>query len=200
VRNQFSIVVAVLAVLATDATASAQSFEAGAHVVWSQWSEFKGTDWGIGGRLTWKPMSSIGVDAGLTWYPSDFPPDRISFSGSRVEGLLGVTIGPRVNRIRPFAKAAAGFLKVAQPPEAFACVAIFPPPLACQMASGPTMQALEIGGGVELSTTTSSFVRVDVADRMLKYPGPTFDENFERRDDGFWGHGLRFTLGAGVRF
>ncbi len=85
---------AVLLFLASTSLARAQSFEVGGHFAASQWSEFDGTDLGFGGRLTWKPSSMIGVDADLTWYPSDYP-DRIAFSRSRFEGLFGVTVGPR---------------------------------------------------------------------------------------------------------
>jgi hypothetical protein len=179
--------------------ASAQSYEGGLHLAASQWSEFDGTDLGIGGRLTWKPASLIGVDADLTWYPSEFP-DRVAFSGSRVEGLFGVTVGPQMNRIRPFAKAAAGFLRSSEAPEPFPCIAIFPPPLNCLMAAGHTMPAFEIGGGVQLTTTETTFLRVDIADRIVEYPGPTFGQNFEVRDDGFFGHALRVTIGGGIRF
>ncbi|MEX2271618.1 MAG: hypothetical protein WD690_09115, partial [Vicinamibacterales bacterium] len=142
----------------------------------------------------------IGVDADLTWYPSDFPSDRFAFSGSRFEGLFGVTVRPHINRIRPFAKAAAGFLRSSEAPEPFACIAIFPPPLSCLMAAGHTMPAFEIGGGVELSTTRTTFLRVDVADRIVEYPGPSFGANFEVRDAAFFGHAVRFTIGGGVRF
>lgn len=178
---------------------AAQSFEGGVHLAASQWSEFDGTDLGVGGRITWKPMSLIGVDADLTWYPSDFP-EGIAFSGSRVEGLFGVTVGPRINRLRPFVKAAAGFLRSSGAPEPFACVAIFPPPLGCLMAAGHTMPAYEVGGGLEISATSSSFLRVDVADRILEYPGPSFGPNFELRDDAFYGHAVRLTFVGGVRF
>jgi hypothetical protein len=195
----FRTVLLTVVLSAIAASAHAQSFEGGVHVSLAQWSEFDENDYGIGGRLTWKPVSIIGVDADVTWYPSEFP-DGVGFSGSRVEGLFGATIGPRLNRIRPFAKAAVGFLKVAEPPEAIVCLAIFPPPMFCRMASGQTLQAFEIGGGLEVSTTASTFVRVDIADRVLHYPGPTLDRNFEPRDEGPWGHALRFTIGAGLRF
>ena len=141
----------------------------------------------------------IGVDAELTWYPSDFP-DRIAFTRSRLEGLFGVTAGPRLNRVRPFAKTSAGFLNVGATPGAFACIAIFPPPLNCALAGGDTLPAFEIGGGLELDATARTFIRADVTDRILRYPGPTFDGNFEIRDGGFLGHALRFTIGAGLRF
>ncbi len=180
--------------------ALAQSFEAGVHVASSQWSEFEGNDAGVGGRLTFKPSTRIGLDADVTWYPSDFPGDIVAFSGNRVEGLFGVTFGPRFDRIRPFVKGAAGFLKSSEAPEPFACIAIFPPPLNCLMASGHTMPAFEIGGGVEISVTGRSFLRVDVADRMIQYPAPTFDRDFNVVDEEFYGHALRFTVGAGFRF
>lgn len=51
-------------------------------------------------------------------------------------------------------------------------IAIFPPPLACQMAGGDTLFVLDIGGGVEFQTTDRTFVRVDLGDRAVKYPGP----------------------------
>jgi hypothetical protein len=192
----------VLILLALDvATVRAQSFEAGLHYSMAQWSEFDGNDYGIGGRVTWRPSSMLGLDADITWYPSDFPPDTVvPFSGRRLEGLFGATAGPTIGRIRPFAKAAAGFLAGAETPIAFACVAIFPPPLACVLAGGHTLPAYEIGGGIEMNITGRTFLRVDIADRILKYPGPTFDTNFERRDEGFFGHALRFTIGGGVRF
>ena len=188
----------ILSMVVVDARA--QSFAASAHVASSQWSEFDGADLGVGGRLSWMPSPLIGVDADLTFYPSDFEPDGVPFSRRRVEGLFGATIGPRINRVRPFVKAGAGFLKVGPTAGAFACIAIFPPPLACVLAGGATLPAYEFGGGVEITATDRAFFRADLADRVLKYPGPTFDANFERRDDGFVGHALRLTFGAGLRF
>jgi hypothetical protein len=180
--------------------AHAQSFEAGVHVALSQWSDFEGNDVGFGGRLTWKPSPLIGVDADLTWYPSDFPGDTVAFSSNRFEGLFGITVGPRINSFRPFVKGGAGFLDSSAAPEPFACILIYPPPLNCLMAAGQTMTAFEIGGGVEIDATERAFIRVDVADRVLKYPGPTFRANREVVDEDFFGHALRFTVGAGFRF
>jgi len=193
------LVTAIFVFSFTPIPARAQSFEVSAHFAASRWSEFDGSDLGFGGRLTWKPSSMIGVDAELTWYPSDFP-DRIAFTRSRLEGLFGVTVGPRLSGVRPFAKASAGFLNVGATPGAFACIAIFPPPLNCALAGGDTLRAFEIGGGLELDATARTFIRADVTDRILRYPGPTFDRNFEIRDEGFLGHALRFTIGAGLRF
>ena len=195
-------------------SAAAQSFEVGIHLAASQWSEVTDCepardqtsdcshprDLGIGGRLTWKPASLIGIDAELTWYSGEFPTEGVPFSDSRFEGLFGVTVGPRLNRVRPFAKVAAGFLQTNGTQERIICIAIFPPPLRCSLAADQTLTAFEFGGGVELDLTDRWFVRVDVTDRMLEYPGPTLTPDFEVRDDAFFGHALRFTIGAGFRF
>jgi hypothetical protein len=178
--------------------ADAQSLEAGAHVAASQWSEFEGTDIGLGGRLTWRPSSLFGVEADVTWYPSEFP-SELAFSGSRVAGLIGVTAGPRFGRIRPFGKAGGGFLRSSAAPEPFACITIFPPPLFCLMAEGQTMPAFEFGGGVEIDATDRTFLRVDAGARTLRYPGPSFVER-ELRDEDFWGTAFRFAIGFGFRF
>ena len=177
---------------------AAQSFEASVHLASSQWSEFDGTDIGGGGRLTFKPTPTIGIDADLTWYPGDFPPDGIPFSGNRVEGLFGVTAGPRLPGFRPFAKVSGGFMNLGGAREPFACITIFPPPLSCVMAGGQTMAAFEFGGGVELLPTGPALIRLDITDRVLKYPGPSLRSNFETSDEGFWGHALRLTIGAGL--
>ena len=90
--------------------AAAQALEASAHFAASQWSEFDGTDLGFGARVTFKPIALIGIDADLSWYPSEFPGEGTPFSERRFEGLFGVTVGPRLNRLRPFAKVAGGFI------------------------------------------------------------------------------------------
>jgi len=195
------IVLLVLAVL-VPSRANAQSFEAGVHFASAKWSEFDGNDLGIGGRVSWLPIALLGIDADLTFYPSEFPPDTsVPFSGQRFEGLFGVTIGPRIAGVRPFVKAGGGFLSVGDTPTTFACIAIFPPPLACALAGGETLAAYEIGGGVTINTPSKTFLRADVSDRILKYPGPTFRGGLrEVEPDGFLGHALRFTVGGGFRF
>lgn len=194
--------IAVVIVVAIGVPAArAQHFEAAAHVATSQWSEFDGTDVGVGGRFTFKPISLIGIDADLAWYPSEFPPDTVTaFSGNRIEGLFGVTVGPKMGRLRPFAKAAAGFLDIGSAPRVFACIAIYPPPLACTMGSDSHLTAYELGGGMEIDATTATFIRADVAGRFLQYPGPSFGADHRVHDSSFFGGALRFTIGAGVRF
>jgi hypothetical protein len=192
----------VVACIALAVRADAQSLELGVHLSSAKWSEFETNDTGIGGRLTWRPLPLLGIDADLTLYPSDFAGDTVApFSGRRVEGMFGATIGPRLDRVRPFVKASAGFLDIGATPRAFVCVAIYPPPLACVLAGGRTLAAYEIGGGVQIYTPARTFIRADVTERFLNYPGPTFRNGLrELVDDDFFAGALRFTIGAGIRF
>ena len=148
-------------------------------------------------------MPLVGVDAEMAWYPGDFPPDSLPFTQNHVEGLFGITVGPRLDRFRPFGKFAAGFLHTSSTQPFIACIAIYPPPLSCLMAESQTMPAMDLGGGVELSIGERTFVRVDATARMLKYPGPSIlfgDADRVVRDADFWGAAFRFTAGGGFRF
>jgi hypothetical protein len=200
--NGLALVFAI-AVVALPDQAVAQSnedrFELSVHVSTTLWSQFGRNDVGLGGRFAWHPVEPIGIVSEITLYPRDFP-DRVPFSRDRVEGLFGVTVGPRFGRLRPFARLRSGFLNVREAPQPIACILIFPPPLSCQLASGRTLLALDIGGGVEVFATHRTFVRIDAGDRLLKYPGPVFDGNFTRRDADFFSHDFRFAAGAGLRF
>ena len=178
---------------------SESTFQVGAHFTAINSSEFDGSDFGVGARLSWHPASLLGAEAEFTFYPGDFA-DEPTFSGSRVEGLFGVTVGPRLGRLRPFAKVRPGFVQFSEAPAPFPCILIFPPPLACQMAGGETLFALDLGGGVEVLTTPRSFIRMDLGDRLVRYPGPVIDGEGEVRDDSFSGHDLRFQIGGGLRF
>jgi hypothetical protein len=180
------------------AQATSERFELGVQVVSAISSQFDATDVGLGGRLAWRPVEPVGIEAEINLYPGDFP-DQRPFSRNRVEGLFGVTIGPRFGRLRPFARLRSGFLHVREAPQPYLCILIFPPPLSCELASGRTLVAFDIGGGVEVFATRRTFVRVDAGDRLLKYPGPVFENN-RRRDDAFFSHDVRFAAGAGLRF
>lgn len=190
---------AFLAFVLVAQPASAQLFEAGFNVTTAQWSEFEGTDYGIGGRFTFRPLRFIGFDADLAWYPSDFP-DEIAFSGSRFEGLFGVTLGPQLGGLRPFIKGAYGFVNTSDAPQAFPCITIFPPTLICLMAQGQSLPAVEFGGGLQFDVGGSGFVRVDIGSRWLRYPGPSFDRELEIHDRNFWGARSRISFGGGVKF
>ena len=192
----------LLLLLATS-HAAAQSLAADVHFAAARWDVSSGpyNDYGIGGRLSWTPARWVGLDANIVWYPNGFPRDTdVPLSAYRVEGLFGATVGPRIDRVRPFAKAAAGFLKVGPASDGVVCIAIYPPPVWCTLGGGQTLPAYEIGGGVEVDATSSAFIRGDIGARFLKYPGPAIDAAFQIRDGDYFEYGLRLTIGAGFRF
>jgi hypothetical protein len=191
------VVVCLFVSLTGATTARAQHFDVGAQVVEARSGEFDHGDTGIGGRFSWHPTGVVGADAEMNVYPRAFPARTSSFSPSRVEGLFGVTAGPRFARARPFAKLRPGFLAFRG--HSIACILIYPPPLACQLAAGRTVFALDIGGGVEILATERTIVRIDAGDRLLKYPGPSF-RNGSATQQSFFSHDVRVSAGAGVRF
>ena len=131
--------VSVVLIFVLTSRASAQSsadpFQVGAQLTVARSGQFESTELGIGGRVSWHPVALLGFESEIDLYPADFPSDGIPFSTRRVERLFGVTAGPRLERVRPFAKVRAGFLQYSPPTEGFACIAIFPPPLNCLMAA-----------------------------------------------------------------
>jgi hypothetical protein len=192
---------AVAALLLPAATATAQDdFELGVQVASAQSGQFDAADTGIGGRIAWQPIPLVGLEAELNVYPRGFP-DRQPFSRTRVEALFGATAGVTFGRVRPFARLRPGFVDVHETPDPFPCILIYPPPLQCALASGRMLFALDAGGGVTVTLTPRTFVRVDVGDRLVRYPGPVFEMDPRRiHQEAFFGHDFRFATGAGLRF
>ncbi len=193
------VAMAVIAIASSQQAAAQGRFDVGAQVVSARSDQFDESETGFGGRVAWYPVSLVGVEAEVTLFPTAFP-DQRAFSSRRVEGLFGVTIGPRLGPIRPFAKFRPGFVNVSEAPEPFACILIFPPPLACSLAAGQTLGAFDIGGGLEVLVTPRGFVRLDVGDRVVRYRGPVFDGRQQVQDETFYGHDVRVAVGAGLRF
>jgi hypothetical protein len=183
------------------AQGSADTFQVGVQITAARSGQFDSTELGIGGRFSWHPMALLGFESEIDLYPADFPGDGPPFSAGRLEGLFGVTAGPRLTRVRPFAKLRAGFLRYSPPTEGFACVAIFPPPLNCLMAGAGTRASYEVGGGVEVFTAGRTFVRIEAGDRMVRLPAPAFVNGLTTiRDEEFFSHDVRFALGGGLRW
>jgi hypothetical protein len=70
----------------------------------------------------------------------------------------------------------------------------------CTLGAGATVFALDVGGGLEFLPAGRTFLRLDIGDRLMRYPGPTFDNNFTLQSNAFFSHDFRFALGGGMRF
>jgi len=192
----------VLSPFAALAQTDQQRFEAAVHVT-SVYSDQYDTDIGVGGRFAFYPTGLIGSEASLSIYPHDLTAKRggtLAVSRGRVEGLFGVTVGPPLGRLRPFGYARPGFLQYQAATEPFACITIFPPPLACTLAAGKTVFAFDVGGGVDIYPNTRTVVRFDAGTRMVRYPGPALDVDGTAHDSSFYGHDFRISFDAGLRF
>lgn len=174
-------------------------WEIGAHFATVTSGPFDDTDSGLGARVALRAFEWITFEAEVTSFPSDFP-DGTPVSQGRWEGLFGATVGPQLGPVRPFLKARPGFLHYQDPPEPIACIAVFPPPLACALQDASTRFALDLGGGVEVALTPRAFGRVDIGNRLVRFDGPVIEPDGTRRDDNFFSQGFRFTVGGGVRF
>jgi hypothetical protein len=195
----FAAFVCIVPVFALAQSPDDRKLEVSGQLAVNDLSELETTDFGFGGRFGFRPTSLFTFEGELNFFPSDIP-DEIPVTSSRLEGLFGVKVGPRFDRFSVFGKVRPGFVSFGEAPEPFPCIAIYPPPLHCVLG-GETVFALDFGGGVEIYATERSFLRFDVSDLMLQYPGPSFNREAEAfTEGGFWGHNLRFGVGAGLRF
>lgn len=181
------------------AQADPGAWQAAALVAVADSGAFDEADTGVGVRAGWSTSSRVlGIEAEVTYYPADFT-ETNSFSSSRLEGFFGGTFGPQLGRLRPFARLRPGFLRYADAPGPIACIAIFPPPLACELAQGATLPALDIGGGVAFDVSERGVIRLDVGSRVVRYDGPVHHRG-NVRDETFWSAGVRFAASVGLRF
>ena len=204
-----TIAVALALLILPSRQAAAQSnepalhFLVGGQIAGATSSEFDGTDLGVGGLLAWHPAGAvfIGTEAEMNLYPSKLTVKNGSpYSRRRFEGLFGISVGPMLGRVRPFGTFRPGFVWIGTAPGPLACPAIFPPILSCELAKGELVLATEVGGGIELFPAGHAMFRVDLGDRMMRYPGPAIDAGGTSHNTTFYEHELRFTVGAGVRF
>jgi hypothetical protein len=164
-------------------------------------NEFSGTDRGVGGLFSWHRLDPLDVEAEVNYYPKNLTAKGgAPFSRARVEGLFGISVGPRLGRVRPFATFRTGFVTFRSAPGPLACPAIFPPPLSCELARGEAVIATVVGGGVEAFPIPHAVVRIELGDRLTNYPGPAIDASGEVHSMAFWSNEFRFVVGAGVRF
>jgi hypothetical protein len=184
-----SVVIGLVLLTSTSAAAQEQKFELGGQIAIAAPGAFDEGDVGFGARVAWKPASFVGVEAEFDVYPAAFPGDRAPFSGSRFEALFGATVGPSLGIVRPFARFRPGVLRYGEAPEPIVCILIFPPPLSCQLAAGQTLFVMDVGGGIEINVGRRSYVRIDVGDRIVRYPEPSPI-----------GHDTRVGVGLAIRF
>ncbi|HXV59713.1 MAG TPA: outer membrane beta-barrel protein [Vicinamibacteria bacterium] len=199
-RNTTIVTTIILLSLGSNARSQERGIELSGLLTTTFQHELDTTDLGFGGRIGYRATPLLGIEGELSFYPGDVP-ERVTFTRSRLEGLFGITVGPRFNRFSVFGKARPGFVRFAGAHEPIPCILIFPPPLSCVLAEGRTVFALDLGGGIELYPTERSLVRVDLSNLLLRYPAPAINRDREAvTEDSFWGGNLKLTFSMGLRF
>ena len=191
---------ALLAVLGLAAPAPGEErrWDASAELVLARLGSVDETAAGAGLRLSYRLADLLAIDAGAVLAPGDL--GEPAFSASLRELSLGLRVGPRPDPTGFYAALRGGTLRYAPAPQPLACIAIFPPPLACVLAGGHSATALQLGAGVERLVGSAGLLRLEVGDRLVRLPGPSFDAEGEVRDDDFWSHELRVAVSLGLRF
>jgi hypothetical protein len=163
---------------------------------------------GFGGRLAYNLYDFLSLEAELNYFPKDIS-SPLGSPDSRLvkpdfQGLFGIKVGKRMDKIGVFGKLRPGFVR-------------FSPLDDCpnnDVASCETVEktarTLDFGIVLEGYVSSRAFVRFDVGAVTLDYPSTTFFRPPEPGDPpgiplfitrpGFSRLNPQFSLGAGFRF
>lgn len=151
-----------------------------------------------GVRLSFRLADALALDAGALFAPGDL--GEPAFSGSQTELSAGIRVGPGPDPFGFYLAMRGGTVRYAESPGPLACIAIYPPPLACVVSTGETAPQLQLAAGVERLLGGAGLLRLEVGDRLVRMPGPSFDASGEAHQDDFWSHEVRLAVAVGVRF
>ncbi len=174
--------------------------DASVQIVTTRLSEIDETDIGVGVRVSHRLTRWLAADGDLSYFPPDLGDP--AFSSSRLEGRLGLRVGPRLGRTGGYVALDGGFVRFAGAPAPVACILalIYPPPLECALASGATIPAVSFSLGAEAFPRDRIVVRLELGDELLRYPGPASRPGRAASEGDFWTANPRLSLGVGVRF
>jgi len=184
-------------------TSFTQSIQTSAEFVALRLHEVHVTAVGAGGALTWHVTPVVAADGLVSYFPRSWQKDAAA--GSIQQGLLlalgGVRPGITVGRIAITGRARAGVLHHEERTDPFPCAAVFPVPLECQLASGYTSAAFDVGADAEIALDADGHVQLHagLGDLIVRYGLNAF-----RRDGtittGFTSHDPLISAGVGWRF
>jgi hypothetical protein len=195
------VVCACLTLGSRPAAAQISGVETGGHVGILRLSEFETTDIGVGAHVIWPLMSTVAIDGTFTWFPGtgDFAANALE-SQQRTLGLVGLRARVNNGNVEFFARGRAGLLRFAELGPVV-CIAIFPTPLVCRLATGYTAFAGDFGAGASIGLGSSGRLRVDIeaGDLLVRYGLEALRPRGEITD-GFVGHNPLVSIGLGWRF
>jgi hypothetical protein len=160
----------------------------------------EGTSWSFGGRVTARVFRWISLDGELTYAPTDdleqsfgtSDAGGLTYHRSRLDGLLGVKVGPRFDRVGVFAKVRPGFSNltgegVGCDGDVCALILIAPPEYGTEFI-------MDLGGVVEFYPSDRLLARVDVGTTFIRH------RSFAPPCSDCTSTNLNAGVGFGVRF
>jgi len=194
------IVLTILTLGSSGAMAQARAVDVGGHVGVLRLSELHTTDAGVGAHVVWHVAPALAVDGALTGFPAGDLNGGATDRQRHVLGLAGLRTSVALGNTDLFARARAGFLRFGQGPP-IVCLAIFPPPLVCQLAAGYTAFAADVGGGASIGLIPSGRLRasIEAGDLLVRYGLISFRPG-GGTTEGFVSHNLLLSIGAAWRF
>lgn len=126
---------------------------------------------GFGARVGYSVNRYFTVEAETNFFPRERALTDNNFDGGRKwQGLFGVKVGRRGDKVGIFAKARPGFVnfKDGDLRRGGVCIAIFPQPLGCFQPAARTDFAFDLGGVVELYPSPHTILRFDAGDTILR--------------------------------
>lgn len=164
------------------------------------------TDSGFGGRFGYRLTNNFTLEAEGNF----FPKDNLFDGGRKIQGLFGIKVGKRFDKIGIFGKARPGFIRFGKgdfKPAAVVCIQIFPPPVGCFEPTSQTNFAFDVGGVVELYTSKHALIRFDAgdtivhfSDRRVAVPNRTFPAGVVLGVPAETNHNFQGSVGVGFRF
>ena len=196
-RLAVAMAVGAISVSAGSSTAAAQpsahAFEISGEFATLRLSESDTWSAGIGANARWTLVRGLALDGSVTYFPEDRQNLVLALGGLRPT----VTFG----KAEVSGRARVGVLDFQKVNEPFACLAIFPAPLECQLAAGYTALAIDFGGGVDVGIAREGRLRVhaEVGDLLVRYNLNAFRSDGSVTN-GFTSQNFLFNVGLGWRF
>lgn len=150
------------------------------------------TDSGVGGRIGYNLTKHVGIEGEINFFPQKRPVPNNGFyiDSRKVEGLFGVKVGHRTDKVGVFGKLRPGFLFISEG-------RVNPEIVFFRRPDPPTSQtefALDFGGVLEFYPSRHSLLRFDLGDTVIHFSqSPISALSFTR-------HNLQLSLGVGFRF
>jgi hypothetical protein len=163
------------------------------------------TEPGFGGRLTYNFTDYLAAESEINFYPN-----HNVFAGTgagrALQGQFGVKAGKRFEKFGIFAKARPGFLSIGEVflIELGSTLFSFGFPIPNARIGRKTHLTTDVGGVLELYPSSSTVVRFDAGDTMVRYGSSfdplAFDPSHSVRRPAETRHNFQLTAGVGFRF